>query len=90
VRCIIEYHEQLHPPLLRIYVHGAPHCRQHIAVIQQYRDELVDAARAVRLPFPIQHEIDLKVTFIISRLHRLVGLGGWGLYRSLGSPMPTA
>ena len=64
MRCIIEYHEQLQPPLLRLYVHGAPHCRQHIAVIQQYRNELVDAARAACMRFPIRHEIDLKVTFI--------------------------
>jgi Holliday junction resolvase RusA-like endonuclease len=64
MRCIAEYHGQMHPPLLRLYVHGAPHCRQHLAVIQRYREELVAAARATGLHFPIAHEIDLKVTFI--------------------------
>jgi hypothetical protein len=38
--------------------------RQHIAVIQRYRDELVAAARAADLKIPIRHEIDLSVTFI--------------------------
>jgi hypothetical protein len=64
VRCIMEWHQQLHPPLLRIYVHGAPHCRQHLQVIQRYREELVAAAQAAGLAFPIRHAIDLKVTFI--------------------------
>jgi hypothetical protein len=64
VRCIIEYTAQTHPPLLRLYIHGAPHCRQHIAVIQRYRDELVAAPRAAELKIPIRHEIDLSVTFI--------------------------
>jgi hypothetical protein len=64
MRCIVEFHGQMHPPLLRLYVHGAPHRRQHVAVIHRYRDELVAAGRAAGLVLPIRHEIDLKVTFI--------------------------
>jgi hypothetical protein len=64
VRCIVEYHQQQHPPLLRIYAHGAPHCRQHIQVIERYRIELVAAARAAGLWYQIRHPIYLKVTFI--------------------------
>jgi hypothetical protein len=75
VRCIVEYHQQLHPPLLRLYIHGAPHCRQHIQVIQRYREELVAAARAAGMRFPIRHAIELKALFInpcspdLDRLH---------------------
>ncbi len=64
MRVIVEYHQDVHPPLLRLYIHGAPHRRQHVAVIQRYRDELVAAARAANLAVPIRHPIDLKVTFI--------------------------
>ena len=64
MRCIVEYHEHRHPPLLRLYIHGAPHRRQHIAVIHKYRDELVAAGRAAGLRLPIWHIIDLRVTFI--------------------------
>jgi Holliday junction resolvase RusA-like endonuclease len=64
MRCIVEFHEQMHPPLLRLYIHGAPHRRQHTAVIQRYRDELVAAGRAAGLRLPIRIPIDLRVTFI--------------------------
>ncbi len=64
MRCIVEYHEREHPPLLRLYIHGAPHRRQHFQVIQRYRDELVAAGRAAGLRLPIVDPIDLRVTFI--------------------------
>ena len=64
MRCIVEYHPSTHPPLLRLYIHGAPHRRQHIATIARYRGELVAAGWAAGLELPIAHPIDLRVTFI--------------------------
>ena len=64
MRCIVEYHPSAHPPLLRLYIHGAPHRRQHIATIARYRGELVAAGWAAGLELPIAHPIDLRVTFI--------------------------
>lgn len=64
MRAIVEYHAGAHPPLLRLYVHGAPHRRQHMAVIQSYRAELVAAALAAGVRVPIRHPIDVKVLFI--------------------------
>lgn len=64
MRCIVEYDQSRYPPLLRLYVHGAPHRRQHYRVIQKYRDELVAAGRAAGVRLPIMDPIDLAVTFI--------------------------
>lgn len=51
-------------PLLRMFIHGAPHRRQHIRVIQSYRDELVAAAIAAGIGVPIDEPVDLRATFI--------------------------
>ncbi len=64
MRCIVEYKADHYPPLLRLYIHGAPHRRQHVKVIHRYRDELVAAGRAAGLRLPIRDPIDLTVTFI--------------------------
>jgi Holliday junction resolvase RusA-like endonuclease len=64
MRCIVDYREHEHPPLLRLYIHHAPHRRQDIATSARYRDELVAAGRAAALELPIRHPIDLRVTFI--------------------------
>ena len=51
-------------PLLRMYVHGAPHRRQHVAVIQRYREEIVAAARAAAITVPINHPVALWILFV--------------------------
>lgn len=65
MRCIIEFtrrDDQL--PLLRMYIHHAPHYRQHFAVIAKFRDELTAAAKAAGIPIPIAEQIELWVLFI--------------------------
>lgn len=51
-------------PLLRMYVHGAPHRRQHVAVIQKYREEIVAAAKAAGIHVPITYSVALWVLFV--------------------------
>ena len=53
-------------PLLDKSIHGAPHKRQHRAVIQRYREDLYDLAyRRIsdKVELPIDHPIALKVLF---------------------------
>ncbi len=64
MRIIAEYHPDDEPlPRLRLYIHGAPHYRQHYKVIQRYREELMDAAKASKIKTPITVPIDLWVLF---------------------------
>lgn len=63
VRCIAEYDDTLYPPLLRLYIHDAPHRRMHTATIQRYREILYDAACKAKIRMPIAHQIDLVVYF---------------------------
>lgn len=51
-------------PLLRIYIHNAPHRRQHHQVIARYRDDLVAAARASKIDIPIKHPVALSILYI--------------------------
>jgi hypothetical protein len=51
-------------PLLRFYIHGAPHRRIHEAVLQQYCNALWEAGREARIPAPIRNNIELSATFI--------------------------
>lgn len=51
-------------PLLRLYVHHAPHRRQHWRVIEAYRVELVAAAKRAGIPIPIKRPLALSVLFI--------------------------
>lgn len=51
-------------PLLRFYIHNAPHRRQHYRVIAEYRDELVAAAKASKISIPICRPIGLWALFI--------------------------
>lgn len=64
MRCIVSYKEDRYPPLLELYIFGAPHRRQHVAVLQKYRDDIVEAANAAKIKFPIAKPIDLSVLFI--------------------------
>lgn len=64
MKIIMEYDEASYPPLLTMYVHGAPHKRQHRAMFQSYRDKIAEVARAERIKFPIRHPLDLVVLFV--------------------------
>ena len=65
MRCIAEYVRRADDmPLLRLYIHGAPHRRQHQAVLEDYRAELLAAAKAAKIPTPIDHRIALWVLFV--------------------------
>jgi hypothetical protein len=66
MKIIARYDKFSHPPELILYIHGAPHKRQHRAVLQMYREELYAAAvRGIgsEVDMPIDHAIDLKVLF---------------------------
>lgn len=60
----MKYNESLHPPLLTMFVHGAPHRRIDNAVINQYRVALMVAAKKAGIHPPIDIAIDLDVYFI--------------------------
>lgn len=64
MRIIAQYDEQRHPPLLRFSIHDAPHRRMHIECIRQYRHALRFACMRAMIDFPIDHPIDLAVTFV--------------------------
>lgn len=65
MRTILEFVERENDlPLLRLYVHNAPHRRQHHRVIAQYRDELVAAAKAGKISIPICKPIAVSIFFI--------------------------
>lgn len=65
MRTIVEFVERGDDlPLLRFYVHHAPHRRQHHRVIAMYRDELVTAAKAAKIEIPIRRPIAVSVLFI--------------------------
>jgi Holliday junction resolvase RusA-like endonuclease len=52
------------PPKLEIVVWGAPHRRQHIAIIKQYRQMLVHAARRRNIEIPLDGILDLEVLWV--------------------------
>jgi len=64
MKIIAEYLPERIPPLLRLYIHYAPHRRQHRAVIQKYREALVKACEEANIPLPISHKIELWVLYI--------------------------
>ena len=65
MRIIAEYVKDRQPlPLLRLFIHWAPHRRQHTAVLQKYREELVRACTDAKIKTPISNPIDLWVMFI--------------------------
>ena len=64
MRIIAELKKDQNPPLLRLFVHEAPHRRQHRAILQKYREELVRACEASGIELPIDYPIDLWVMFI--------------------------
>jgi hypothetical protein len=64
MRCIAEYDPAPHPPLLRFYIHGAPHRRVHKATLMEYRVAIWEAAGEAGIRQTIAHPIELSVTFI--------------------------
>lgn len=64
MRIVVSYFPALHPPLLQLAIHDAPHRRIHHAVIQQYREALKKACAKAKVPMPIEHPIDLSVLFV--------------------------
>lgn len=64
MRCIISYKTDRNPPLLEMYIFGAPHRRQHLEVLQKYRDGIIEAAEAAKITYPITEPLDLSVLFI--------------------------
>jgi len=67
MKAIAQYDRFAHPPLMKLYIHGAPHRRHHREVLQRYRDDLTQSvsrqlSREVELP--IDHPIDLEVVFV--------------------------
>lgn len=65
MRTVVEFVERENDlPLLRFYIHNAPHRRQHHRSIAVYRDELVAAAKAAKISIPIKFPVALSVLFI--------------------------
>lgn len=52
------------PPLLTLYIHGAPHRRQDKASLKAYRAAIWKAANEEGIFKPIDVPIDLRVTFV--------------------------
>ena len=66
MKVIVKYDDNCHPPVLRLYLHGAPHKRMPRESLQKHREELYDMAtrRIVhQVDLPIDHPIDLEVVF---------------------------
>lgn len=64
MRVIAEYDQKQATPLLRFYIHGAPHRRIHQAVLRQYRKAIWEAGREAKIPAPLKVNIELSALFI--------------------------
>lgn len=64
MKVFVTYKKDHSPPVLVLFVHGAPHRRMHRAVFDQYRKILIKECEAAGMILPIRHEIDLKIYFI--------------------------
>lgn len=66
MRCIVDwkYPTPASDPLISLVIHGAPHRRMHLRMIQQYREELRKAFHASGLLTPIDYTVDLHILFI--------------------------
>ena len=63
MRVIVKFDDREHPPLMRMFIHDAPHRRMHVKVIQQYREIIRAACNTANIVTPITVPIDLSVTF---------------------------
>lgn len=72
MRVIAQYMPAETPPLVRFWIHGAPHRRMmrlddgrvNMPMIRAYRSMLVAACHKIGLTTPIDHPIDLSVVFV--------------------------
>jgi len=64
MRVIAEYDADQATPLLRFFIHGAPHRRIHQAVLKQYRRALWDAGREAQIAAPLVNNVELSATVI--------------------------
>jgi Holliday junction resolvase RusA-like endonuclease len=64
MRVIAEYDTKHATPLLRFYIHGAPHRRIHQAVLRQYRKAIWEAGREAKIPAPLKRHVELSALFI--------------------------
>ena len=58
MRVVAEYDADQATPLLRFFIHGAPHRRIHQAVLKQYRRALWDAGREAQIPAPLRNNVE--------------------------------
>lgn len=64
MRVIIDRIANTDPPHLVMFIHGAPHRRQHRAIIKKYRELLRTAFHGVGLITPYDGLVDLTLIFI--------------------------
>lgn len=64
MRIIAERVEQPGAPLIRLYVHDAPHRRMHRETLQRYRVHLHKAIKGTGLKMPYLGPIELSIVFV--------------------------
>lgn len=64
MRIIVNVNNTQHPPVLKFYIHDAPHYRMHHRVIQQYREFLVAACMRAGIAVPIETPTDVDILFV--------------------------
>ena len=64
MKIIMDYYPDKFPPRLGLTIHGAPHGRQHRAILQQYREALVAIAKIEKVPIPLSCPIYLTVLYV--------------------------
>ena len=64
MKIIAKYAGNMHPPMLTLAIHDAPHRRMHIRTIVQYREFIRDACSRAGIVTPMDHPIDLSVFFV--------------------------
>jgi hypothetical protein len=66
MKAIVKYNDLTDIPSLELFLHGAPHTREHRATLQRFREDLYElAARrlADKVGLPIDWPLDLKVVY---------------------------
>src|SRR5882757_5334883 len=64
MRVIADRVEQPGAPLMRLYIHDAPHRRMHMRTIQQFREVIRTAVQKAGFNTPIAYPIELSVVFV--------------------------
>jgi hypothetical protein len=60
----ISFDKTQFPPLLSLTIWGAPHYRQEMEVIQQYREKINEAAHKIGMKIPYDDILDLSIFFV--------------------------